>query len=31
MSFKMDDSYNTVAERIVEFREQYPRRAVCSR
>lgn len=24
MSFKLDDSYNTVAERIVEFREKYP-------
>lgn len=24
MAFKMDDSYNTVAERIVEFREQHP-------
>lgn len=24
MSFKLDESYNTVAERIVEFREKYP-------
>jgi hypothetical protein len=24
MAFKMDDSYNTVAERIVEFREKHP-------
>lgn len=24
MSFKLDDSYNTVAERIVEFREKFP-------